>query len=137
MPKRTQKNTKKNKKTPNKKRPIKHRKTAKQQKRRKYYKQRGGDGEMQSQLPCNNQVISLNGNSEPHQLEQEERYRQIRLQQEREIRMRLLNIIAQCALQQDFSVIDHLNKQGIASYLQPSHPAHVDQTNLQLPPPPP
>lgn len=47
MPKRTQKYTKKNKKTPNKKtpnkkRPIKHRKTAKQHKRRKSYKQRGG-----------------------------------------------------------------------------------------------
>lgn len=46
MPKRTQKNTKKNKKTPNKKRPIKHRKTAKQHKRRKSYKQRGGDGDI-------------------------------------------------------------------------------------------
>lgn len=42
MPKRTLKYTKKNKKTPNKKRPIKHRKTAKQHKRRKSHKQRGG-----------------------------------------------------------------------------------------------
>ena len=51
MPKRTLKYTKKNKKTPNKKRPIKHRKTAKQHKRRKSHKQRGGDGNIPGNKP--------------------------------------------------------------------------------------
>lgn len=63
MPKRTQKYTKKNKKTPNKKRPIKHRKTAKQHKRRKSYKQRGGDGN----IPGNTQNMLHRTNPQQQQ----------------------------------------------------------------------
>ena len=112
MPKRTQKKyTKKNKKTPNKKRPIKHKRT-----RSKLTNKYGGGVHGVYTNYCN--VVKPEGDDGQYEetriqvLQQEQQE-----QRENELRVRLLNLLTRCALEQDFNVVNFLNGQGIDSYL--------------------
>jgi len=123
MPKRTQKKyTKKNKKTPNKKRPIKHKRT-----RSKLTNQYGG-GVREYRNECN--IVKPEGiNSQAEEIQIQDLQQE---QRENELRVRLLNLLARCALQQEFSLVDFLNDQGINSYLL-RPPPPVQNQNI-LPP---